>query len=161
MMKDTYEWHAPARSATRQRSWCGPYAIATLAGVDYDTAYDRVCRVLGVQSIAGMRNNQTLKVLKDYGLRVMPLPRAEVYDIISYGDGYSTARRLTLAQWLKRRPPLPQGAMYLVQVTGHYLVVRGSRIIDNRSLQWEPFSQRRKNKRSLVSAVFEISERST
>jgi hypothetical protein len=43
-----------------------------------------------------------------------------------------------------------------VNVTGHYVVVRGTRVIDNQQPVWQAFADRKKHKRSLVANVIQI-----
>lgn len=163
-------WYAPAPS-NRSHHWCGPYAIAAIIGRDYLPVYNDCVFVLNraAKGVAGMYTSEVTKVLRFYGKTVVKLPMEERYNMIrrpakrlslSGGVTLCTKERMeygrpkTLAQWYKGRED--KQATYLVNVTRHFVVVRGTRIIDNNSMAWEPFHARRKDKRAMVREVFRI-----
>lgn len=157
------KWFVPARTKRSRNTWCGPYVAAVLAGVDYDDAYAATLKVTRRRAVTGMRNAELLAVLDSYGVSTVKLPSDQVYEYEPYtigsGPGGYTVRghrmkNMTLTQWYKQRPN--KTATYIVQVTGHFLVVRGTRVIDNQFAEWLPFAKRRKHKRSLVRSVFVV-----
>lgn len=133
--------HAPARSSQRRRTWCGPYAAAVVLGLDYDTAYDLCLQANpSRQRITGLSKEALRRVLWAAGRKC-------------FWSGFM-AEQPTLAQWYKTRPD--KQATYIVNVTGHYVVVRGTRIIDNQQPVWQAFADRRKHKRSRVVDVMQF-----
>ena len=60
----------------------------------------------------------------------------------------------TLAAWLKTRD---RKKTYLVNITGHYIVVSGDKTIDNQSGEWQPQRSRKsKHRRKRVGYAWEI-----
>jgi hypothetical protein len=143
--------HAPARSTTSFCSWCGPYALAAVAGIDYDAAYDTCLQVTGKPVVKGLTVYHLQKGLAARGVQYTRLP---LRDTRKPAEAPFLGEPMTLTQWYKQRPD--KQATYVVNVTGHYVVVRGTRVIDNQQPKWQPFADRKKHKRSLVKNVIQI-----
>jgi len=143
--------HAPARSTTRFCSWCGPYALAAVAGITYDAAYDTCLQVTGKPVVKGLTVYHLQKGLAARGVQYTRLSMTETR---KPAEGWRLGEPMTLTQWYKQRPD--KQATYIVNVTGHYVVVRGTRVIDNQQPVWQAFADRKKHKRSLVENVIQI-----
>lgn len=98
--------------------WCGPYAVSHLLGCCTGEAAARLRRVSGRRQITGIAPRYVLSVLRGAGL--FPV---DVWNFRHLG----ATDRPTLAQFLKGK----RGGLYLVNVTGHYIVVNGWHIFDN------------------------------
>jgi hypothetical protein len=116
------------------------------------------------KQIRGMYNDNMIRTVYHRNnnvkgkLRMIELPHLRFENFEEQGEMYKVrgvrGKKQTLTQWYKGRTD--KGATYLVNVTGHYVVVRGTRIIDNQTKAWEPFHARRKHKRSHVRQVWKI-----
>jgi hypothetical protein len=116
---------SPGIDVSRNR-YCGPFALAYLLGLDSTAEASRLLReVSRQQQIRGVSSQVMLETLRSRGMR--PTETGE----------FSKEEGQTLARWLKGR----RGGLYLVGVTGHFLVVDGHRIFDNA----HPSGARRKN----------------
>ena len=142
-------------------AWCGPFAAAVLLRETYAAAYDR-CRAQVARStyagardrasvITGMLQRDLEAVLIGGGLKVAgretfrgrgAMPGFKV-------PAYHRDPRPTLAAWLKTRD---RSALYLVNVTGHYLVVAGDRTIDNQVGAWVSVRETRSRRARVVAA---------
>lgn len=138
-------------------NWCGPYALAVIFGCSYDHAESFVRQVTKSKRIQGLWNSEMKLAIT---ARNNTLTKSRLFFVrhettAYYATGYTgRSKRMTLTQWYKQRPN--KTATYIVNVTGHYVVVRGTKIIDNVSRVWQPVHVRRQNKRSLVRSVWEI-----
>ena len=107
-----------------------------------------------------MTGKSVVKGLTVYHLLKGMAARGVKYTLLSMTEVRKPAAPLrlgepmTLTQWYKQRPD--KQATYVVNVTGHYVVVRGTRVIDNQQPVWQPFADRKKHKRSLVVKVIQI-----
>lgn len=138
-------WYTPG-SAARGATWCGPYAIAVVCATPYDPMYETISAILG-KRLRRMHWSQLCKVLHCMDVRYTQLKTvARVRP--------NMADLQTLTQWYATRPD--RTGTYVVLVTGHYVVVRGTRITDTLDQTWIPFHQRRRCKRSRVQAVLQI-----
>lgn len=162
-------WFVPQEHGQQRPHWCGPYALAVLFGCSYKHA-EKMIRSANTREhpkrkeIRGMYNSNMIRTILHRnksvkrGLTPIDLPHL-AFENFSTDDGLVKVRgvrgkKQTLTQWYKGRTD--KGATYLVNVTGHYLVIRGTRIIDNQTKLWEPFHARRKHKRSHVQQVWKI-----
>jgi hypothetical protein len=101
-------------------TWCGPAAISIITGCGYDCAVDLMKSVSGRPMIKGVYNGWMLQALRRLG-----------YDCGTPEE--FTDWRPTLAWWLRTRDPEDMQTTYLVNVTHHYVVVRGRKIADNKT----------------------------
>jgi len=162
---------APAKTAQRRATWCGPYAIGVIAEMDYDDAYEICTRsLLRYRPIRGMSNVELMRSLKNAGCKfrqwsydecgrpaTQNVPNRYVNGV--WEDRWIPVRvKQTLTQWRDSLTPEQRRKTYIVNVTGHYVVYSCDRIIDNQQPTWQAFGKRRKHKRSIVRVVFEIEE---
>lgn len=160
---------APARSAKKRRTWCGPYAVAVLMGVDYDAAYDTCVRILRRDGIRGMYNSELERIMTTLGVGFRKWTFQEYTGTVTvdaqtdFKDGrwfikpVTVNKHLTLNQWYKARAD--KQATYVINVSRHYVIVRGTRIIDNQQPEWKAWADRkgaRSYKRGLVHGVWQI-----
>lgn len=98
---------APA-CAAKGATWCGPYALATIAGITYEEALAKVKKVTHRKRITGMWNHEVESTAQKLGFkkfRFKYIPKKE---------------RTTLANSLDWLHP---NRIYVVQITRHYVIV--------------------------------------
>jgi hypothetical protein len=141
---------APARSVKRGRTWCGPYAIATVCGVDYDTAYDKAKKVLKKKRISGMWNGEVQEVARRLGTK--------------FEWKHTKLKLIGKVGWKWRQPTLNQmldelipNRLYIIQVTTHYITVntRDWTMVDNQTPEWKPVKDWKHGKK-VVRAFAEV-----
>jgi len=133
--------HAPARSATRRSTWCGPYGIAVVAGKQYDEVYPVCQKVCGRPNVSGMSVVQVRRALENLHVSI-----GEVITHI-----FATR---TLAQWA--REVAKPGMTYFVNVTGHFVIFRDGMIIDNQIAEWRPVEGAKHYTRARVRVTMEV-----
>lgn len=125
------------RSSNR---FCGPLALAAILGHKTTAESAALLRsVTGKRSIKGVWSSSMLDALHAAGCKTQSLP-------VSYP-------RPTVAGWLrttKRDPEL----FYLLNVTGHYIVVRGRKIMDTFTNGEWTFLRRAPGRRKRVRNVW-------
>ena len=144
MLPRTAQAHTPLRTSKSRHTWCGPYAAAVFMRQHYDAAYE-VCLCHTFRGkITGMSNKLMKTVMGANG----------IYMTLHYcRDVGSYARQNpTLAAWLKTRD---RKKTYLVNITGHYIVVSGDKTIDNQSGEWHSV-RKSKHRRKRVGYAWEI-----
>ena len=153
-------FYTPAKTTMKRRNWCGPYALAVLFGCSYDRAYELAKAWLDRPAgITGMWKREMLfciemrRLTTKSGIRATPIPTRDIRVARETGRG-TVWKPKTLTQFYRGRPDT-QGT-YLVAITGHYVVIKGTRIIDNLTGEWEPMHKRKRMKRSYVNAVWKI-----
>lgn len=113
---------------TSPNSYCGPYAVAHLCALKDTGEAARLIHEVRWRGrgdgrdwngrrrpVRSAGNGEVLEALRRAGVRPI-------------GRGHPGRKnRPTLARWLRGR----RGGLYLVNVTGHYIVVDGYRIYDN------------------------------
>lgn len=121
---------------TGANKYCGPGALSAVLGIPSHEASKLVRRYNDKQAVRGLHNFELCKTLEGIG--------------VEYTDSYY-AKPLTFAQWLQEANP---DALYIVNVTRHYIVVKGNEWIDNitRKIQ----SVETFKKRARVKATFRI-----
>ena len=97
--------------------YCGPYALAAVTGVTYAEA----CRKLK----ALRRENRKHNVPK----RIKAMWNEEMSALLGPGWVAVSGPRRTLGQFIKQNPT----GTFVVQVTGHYLVLSDGYFIDNQT----------------------------
>jgi hypothetical protein len=103
----------PPRS--RRVTWCGPAALSIITGLDYETCRSALTRI-GNRTIKGSYNHEMVAALRFFGYTIEQ-------------DDYPS--RPTLAAWTRRRKGDDATAMFLVNITRHYVVVQGRKACDN------------------------------
>lgn len=111
--------NAVSGKSIKRNTWCGPAAISIITGLGYDEAIDLLKRVTGKRAIRGVSRNEMFRALQAIG-----------WDCKDRWE-YTKEHRPTLAWWLRQRGDEEMDTTFLVNVTGHYVVVRGRKIADN------------------------------
>ena len=120
----------PALSGTTRKAttWCGPYAMATVCGMDYDTVYKKMLRAY----------NKRTPYKRKYISGVTNTLMQIVSKTVKHEIEFKRAERVTsVSQYLNYLYP---NRVYILQITGHYIVVDTSdwTVCDNQSQEWVP-----------------------
>ena len=120
-------------------TWCGPYSVATVCGVEYEPAYQALRNIRGKRHAKGVSNPDIAMACRRLGVK---------------GKWTKLEKRTQLRKFL---PTLEAGKVYIVQVTKHVLVLdaRDMTTIDNQAPEWIA-GETSKHIRKLVHAVFEV-----
>ena len=107
-----------------RKTWCGPYAIAVVAGTEYEEAYRVARAVRGKRHAKGISNTNLSDSLKRMGVK------GKWHPISSVGSGSKS--KMKLANFL---PILDHGKVFVIQITKHFIVVdtRDFTTIDNQN----------------------------
>jgi hypothetical protein len=101
-----------------RRLWCGPAAIASVTGLKTSKVYPACDAVVG-HNARKMYQHQVAAVLRDLGFtaysNVVPNPRP------------------TFTAFRRERQPHLRKTPLIVYVTGHFLVLQGNRVVDNKA----------------------------
>ncbi len=137
----------PAIGGSRGNGYCGPAAVAILTGLDTGSAAAHIRRITGKKRVVGVSVTAMLRVLG--GLKL--------------NTTQTTDARWTQKQWRKLRPTLQNWAagmpseVYLVNITGHWLVYdgRSGEVCDNHTI-YPLHVGRYKFRRRFVKAAWAI-----
>ena len=99
------KWAPARRNRSKGKTWCGPYALAVIANIDYEPAYLFAKKHLEVNRILGMYHWDLSKCVKAIGAKVGP---------------WKNLHKITVARLADNLKP---NRLYIVRVTGHYIVV--------------------------------------
>lgn len=132
----------PLPTQGKRKNWCGPYALAVIAGVNYDDAYD---------SCARYKNRLRRKRL---GRLANRKPYKRKVGVIGFGNkafeivskrlkapvAFEACQPMALSRLADHLKP---NSLYVVNVTRHYVVVdtHDWTVIDNQTKQWEPITE--------------------
>ena len=144
MLPRTAQSHTPLRTSKSRHTWCGPYAAAVFLRQHYDAAYDACLQFTYRGKITGMSNSLMKVVMGANGIQMTFHYKREI--------GSYARDNATLAAWLKTRD---RKKTYLVNITGHYIVVSGDKTIDNQSGEWHSV-RKSKHRRKRVAYAWEI-----
>ena len=116
--------HIPKKISPGKRWYCGPHAFAVITGNDFETTRWKLNTENGRAPTAGIRGYPTHNLclaLKREGYRVSkqffkPRPGS----------------RVKFKEWIKNYHP-DTDAFYLLELTQHFVVVKGGLFIDNHS----------------------------
>jgi hypothetical protein len=111
--------HAIVKKNKRTRMWCGPSAIAAVTGKTYDDALLALKAESGRDVVMGVQVIHLQRALARMGHRMTPV------------CSFIKSERPTLAAWLKGRDAELRASVVIVNVTRHYVTVKGNRIVDN------------------------------
>jgi len=96
------------------RSWCGPTVIAAITGLAIPSVKARIKKVRGHNGpVRGTSTGDLRATLMSFGYLMTQV----------YCSELTREPAPTLAQWLKK--PRDMDAPYIVNVTGHWVVVKG------------------------------------
>lgn len=120
------------RRGERSNTFCGPAALSLITGKHVDECVEDVHAlwrnsfVSGGRrrAVRGMSNSEMHYALLRSGYYAKPVPTA----LCGTGAKPTIAR---FVRWLKRQPHWHPKKLWLVNVTGHYVVVRGIKLFDN------------------------------
>jgi len=103
--------------------WCGPWALAFLTDRDYDTADKHIRRKI--------KRKTKVQGLSTYGMHKSLGPKSK---------GFTRTKRVTLQ---KLSDQLLPGRIYLIWVTGHYLILDTGTgmVIHNQVEIWKPVEE--------------------
>lgn len=121
--------------------YCGPAAIALLTGVHVDEAARALRVASGKRAVKGAVNRHMMEALSLLGHFAIPVP---------------VASKPTLTQALAGPLRGRQAETYLVTLTGHYVVIQGRTLYDNKHPEGVRLTEcpyRRKRVRSLFSVI--------
>lgn len=123
-----------------RRFWCGPTAVASLLGLPYDFAEDlfrdlrdrsRQEPTLGLSFATGRIERMAPPSRFSGGVYLSEM--MTVLDSLGLGIKRQVVLRRkppSLSAWIKTERPSAQD-VYLVNVTRHYMVVQGNRVVDS------------------------------
>lgn len=124
----------------KRKTWCGPYAVAVVTGLQYEDTYKALKKIRGKRSTAGVTMKNMMTACSKFSVKT---------------ERTKLEKRKKLNNFL--RDNLAANKVYIVEITRHVIVVdtRDCQTIDNQSLKWEDmYSTKHKNK--LVRSFVEI-----
>lgn len=156
------------------RSWCGPYAMTVLTGWDYEKCEEAIRKVrddTGRLVFGGSRGTRFESDSRDPFGRSRPVKGTFAHEIAralgSLGfsmGGFISCRDMskrgvsacpTFAKWTKTRGPLINEWL-LVNVTGHWVVVKGKKVWDATTEAAGSFLSKFGNRRIRVNGYYVI-----
>ena len=147
---------APARN-DKGRTWCGPYALALLSGLDYETAYKKILRSY---------NRYYRTQAKKRGLHPEYWTKKSIKGMTTYELGRAGKSLGVKIDWKKpperctvlgfARDHTVKGRVYLVQTRTHFLTVLDGMIYDNWPSSPRPADGQHHLRKAIVQSVAEI-----
>jgi hypothetical protein len=105
--------------AVHSNTYCGPAALSLLTGQHVDICTHLLKKFRNsTRPVAGVYNREVFNVLDYFGFIATPLPPC-------------TGAGQTVAGFLRNLQDREPDAMYLINTTHHYLVLRGRKLFDN------------------------------
>ena len=122
-------------------TWCGPFAVATVAGVEYEPAYQTLRKIRGKRHCKGVSNGNIASACKKFGLK---------------GKWTTLKKKRKLSKFVPEN--LEQGKVYIIQITKHVLVMdtRDWTTIDNQVPTWRAMDASHHWSKRLVHAFYEV-----
>jgi hypothetical protein len=125
----------------RSNTFCGPAALSLITGKHVDEcvkevhAYRNLCKDPdccdpALRSVRGMSNTEMLRVLLNMKHQNTPVSSLFGYDTSSLKENPTL---VTFMRWLKRQGRWDAKKVYLLNTTGHYVVMKGIKLFDNRN----------------------------
>lgn len=129
--------------------WCGPSAVAMLAGIPLKDAHARLCRIRGERyaELEGSWIEEQILALHELGFRSRQVDLLSRYPDVPYGP--------TLKRYFRERPASEKVMPTLIWVDGHVLTGHYEMAGDNWTKRMVPWTQFPKLGR-LVKAAFII-----
>ena len=124
-----------------RKTWCGPYAIATVCGIGYEPAYRMAKQVRGKRHAKGITCSDLEKSCNKFGVR---------------GEWHTLEKRQKCENFLKSGTLKPN-TVYVINVTRHFFILdtRDYTTIDNQVPEWIA-AETTKHKKKLVVGYFEV-----
>ena len=122
-------------------TWCGPFAVATVAGIEYEPAYQTLRKIRGKRHCKGVSNGNIATACKQLGLK---------------GKWTTLEKKRKLSKFVPES--LEQGKVYIIQITKHVLVMdtRDWTTIDNQVPKWRAMDASHHWGKKLVKAFYEV-----
>ena len=141
------EKHTPSRRAitdwmgNMRKTWCGPYAIATVCGIDYEPAYRMAKKVRNKRHAKGITCSDFDKSCKAFGVT---------------GKWNTLEKRQKCENFLKSGTLKPN-KVYVINITRHFFILdtRDYTTIDNQVPEWIA-AESTKHSSKLVVGYFEV-----
>ncbi len=108
---------------TPRHTFCGPYAVSAITGKPVEDIEDTLNRRRGKMSgtkIVTTYNTELRLTMCSLGFRAT----------LIYNNMGPSRKSPTLAKWLRERCGPETTATYLVLVTGHWIAVKGRKMVD-------------------------------
>ena len=119
--------------------FCGPAAISTITGISTDDASRIIRHITGRRQVTWTSTHEVHQAMQWRGYRIVEKRM----------DGDNP----TLARWLRERQN--RRATYLINVTNHWVVVRGNKFVDSKHR--DPVNTRQaKGRRARVKRVYTV-----
>jgi len=105
----------------RDNRYCGPAALSLITGRPVSECTEELRRHTGQRAIRGVYRNDLLDVSRRMGTRLINVP------VI----GTPGQQRPTLVKLLRQLRERHADDVYLINITGHYIVLKGIKLFDN------------------------------
>jgi len=165
------------KRSERSNSFCGPAALSLLSGKHVDDcvkevhAYrnrDGFLSGFRRRSVKGMSNTEMLRVLLRMGYDNTGVCSLNGYNMKTLaGPEYIVVPKVITAptlvafmRWLKKQPQWNAKKTYLINITGHYIVMKGIKLFDNRHPEGIFFGKYG-HRRARVKYAWEVARRTT
>ena len=122
-------------------TWCGPFSVATVAGTEYEPAYQTLKKIRGKRHCKGVSNDNIAKALKTFDIK---------------GKWTTLDKKRKLSKFVFEN--LEQGKVYIIQITRHVLVMdtRDWTTIDNQVAIWRAMDASHHWSKKMVKAFYEV-----
>ena len=148
--------NGPVTSATSRTLWCGPYALALISGLDYDTVYAKALRKVRAKKQSYEYKPASLKGMYPSDLEAVAKTLKAPFTFKALDKRWNKRDQLTLGKSMDYLRP---NRIYVVMVTGHFLVVNTTdwTYCDNIDEGWYPVSSSR-HVRAKVERAGEVNQ---
>ena len=122
-------------------TWCGPFAVATVAGIEYEPAYQTLRKIRGKRHCKGVSNSNIHSACKKLGVK---------------GKWTKLDKKRKLSKFVTEN--LEQGKVYIIHITKHVLVMdtRDWTTIDNQVPEWRAMDASHHWSKRLVHNFYEV-----
>ena len=123
-------------------TWCGPFSVATVAGVKYEPAYQTLKMIRGKRHCKGVTKSNITKACQRFGV----------------DPKYTALKKRRVLRKFIEDGHLESGKVYIVEVTKHVLVIdtRDWTTIDNQVAKWRAMDASHHWSKKLVKGFHEI-----
>lgn len=153
-MKKDLTFKIPAPRTNNRRFYCGPFAICAITGAEHDEVRAKINAERQRRPntpVTGTFPGELRSVLRTYGyLLDQEWDFRSAYDRSDFGG-----KAPTFAAWLRQRKGDSLKTLYFVQLNGHYVVVKGRKMIDNHT-KTPVFIRQAPHRRRRVVQVWEV-----